>query len=218
MKKIAMFMAASVLAVSCAGEKAEEVTTGEAQEVKEVAEATKLDLDSGSVVVWRGFKTFVDWSHTGKIAVSGSFNINDNDVVGGNITIDFSEISVTQFSEGTKEDYLLSHLRSKDFFYTDSFPTGQFEIVEVRAEEGEATNSVVVGNLTMRGVTNSIEFPASIVVNEEGVSFEAPVFGIDRTKWDVKYHDREDATIAASLKEDLIDHTIELKFRVSAKA
>ena len=37
-------MAASVLAVSCAGEKAEEVTTGEAQEVMEVAEATSYAL------------------------------------------------------------------------------------------------------------------------------------------------------------------------------
>ena len=60
MKKIAMFVAASVLAVSCAGEKAEEVTTGEAQEVIEVAEATSYAVAEGSAIKWRGFKSFVN--------------------------------------------------------------------------------------------------------------------------------------------------------------
>ena len=211
-------MAASVLAVSCAGEKAEEVTTGEAQEVIEVAEAKTFNLIDSSKVVWRGFKTFVDWSHEGTIAVDGKFLIANDKVAGGFIEIDFSEITVAEFADGTKEEYLLGHIRSEDFFFTDSFPTGSFEIVNVKELAGEGTNSLVVGNLTLRGITNSIEFPANINLDNDGVSFEAPVFSIDRTKWGVKYHDREDASIAASLKEDLIDHSIELKFNVRAKA
>lgn len=211
-------MAASVLAVSCAGEKAEEVTTGEAQEVIEVAEAKTFNLIDSSTVVWRGFKTFVDWSHVGTIAVDGNFLIANDKVAGGVIEIDFSEITVAEFADGTKEEYLLGHIRSEDFFFTDSFPTGSFEIVNVKELAGEGTNSLVVGNLTLRGITNSIEFPANINLDNDGVSFEAPVFSIDRTKWGVKYHDREDASIAASLKEDLIDHSIELKFNVRAKA
>ena len=211
-------MAASVLAVSCAGEKAEEVTTGEAQEVIEVAEAKTFNLIDSSKVVWRGFKTFVDWSHEGTIAVDGKFLIANDKVAGGFIEIDFSEITVAEFADGTKEEYLLGHIRSEDFFFTDSFPTGSFEIVNVKELAGEGTNSLVVGNLTLRGITNSIEFPANINLDNDGVSFAAPVFSIDRTKWGVKYHDREDASIAASLKEDLIDHSIELKFNVRAKA
>ena len=124
----------------------------------------------------------------------------------------------TDVEDEGKSGYLVGHLKSEDFFFVESFPTAQFEIVEVRAEAGEATNSVVVGNLTMRGVTNSIEFPANIEVTETGVKFTAPTFGIDRTKWGVKFHDREDASIAESLKEDLIDHTIELNFVVTANA
>ena len=211
-------MAASVLAVSCTGEKAEEVTTREAQEVIEVAEAKTFNLIDSSTVVWRGFKTFVDWSHEGTIAVDGKFLIANDKVAGGFIEIDFSEITVAEFADGTKEEYLLGHIRSEDFFFTDSFPTGSFEIVNVKELAGEGTNSLVVGNLTLRGITNSIEFPANINLDNDGVSFEAPVFSIDRTKWGVKYHDREDASIAASLKEDLIDHSIELKFNVRAKA
>ena len=170
MKKIAMFMAASVLAVSCAGEKAEEVTTGEAQEVIEVAEAKTFNLIDSSTVVWRGFKTFVDWSHEGTIAVDGKFLIANDKVAGGFIEIDFSEITVAEFADGTKEEYLLGHIRSEDFFFTDSFPTGSFEIVNVKELAGEGTNSLVVGNLTLRGITNSIEFPANINLDNDGVS------------------------------------------------
>ena len=79
-------------------------------------------------------------------------------------------------------------------------------------------NEIFGEPFTMRGVTNSIEFPANIEVTETGVNFTAPTFGIDRTKWGVKFHDREDASIAESLKEDLIDHTIELNFVVTANA
>lgn len=212
-------MAASVLAVSCTGEKAEEVTTGEAQEVIEVAEATSYAVAEGSAITWRGFKSFVNSEHVGLINIQdGSFAVKDGQVAGGSVTIDMNAIVNTDIEDEGKSGYLVGHLKSEDFFFVDSFPTAQFEIVEVRAEASEATNSVVVGNLTMRGVTNSIEFPANIEVTEAGVNFTAPTFGIDRTKWGVKFHDREDASIAESLKEDLIDHTIELKFAVTANA
>lgn len=216
MKKLAMMAAVAVLAVSCNSEKAAEATTGEAQEVEAVAEAASVALDSGSVVAWRGFKTFVDWSHAGTIAVSGDFEVASNELVGGTINIDWNTIEVEAFADGIKEEYLLGHIRSEDFFYVDSFPTATFEIVSISALEGEGVNATVVGNLTLRGVTNSIEFPANIAVNEGSVSFDAPTFTIDRTKWGANYHDREDATIAESLKEDLIDHSIELTISVTA--
>ena len=210
-------MAASVLAVSCAGEKAEEATTGEAQEVIEVAEATSYALSEGSTITWRGFKSFVNSEHVGYIGIQdGSFDVKDGMVVGGTVTIDMNTIVNTDIEDEGKNGYLVGHLKSEDFFFVESYPTAQFEIVEVKAVEGEMTNSMVVGNLTMRGVTNSIEFPANITVTEQGVSFMAPTFGIDRTKWGVKFHDKDDASIAETLKEDLIDHSIELTISVTA--
>jgi polyisoprenoid-binding protein YceI len=109
---------------------------------------------------------------------------------------------------------LEGHLKSDDFFYVDSFPTAVFEIVKVREEATDATPYVVVGNLTIRGITNSIEFPANVTVEEGSVRLLRQTFSIDRTKWNVKYHDSEDATIAETLKEDLIDHSIELTINV----
>lgn len=217
MKKLAMMAAVAVLAVSCNMEKAEEATTGEAQEVEAVVEATNVALDSGSVVAWRGFKSYVASEHLGTIGVQeGSFAVLDGKVVGGSITIDMNAIVNTDIEDEGKNAYLVGHLKSQDFLFVDSFATGVFEIVEVKEAAAEGTNSVVVGNLSLRGVTNSIEFPANIAVSEGSVSFDAPTFSIDRTKWGVKFHDSEDATIAESLKEDLIDHSIELTISVTA--
>lgn len=219
MKKIALFFAASILAVSCAGEKAEEVTTGDAQEVMEVADAMTYTVEDSSTIAWRGFKSFVNSEHVGTIGISeGTFEVSEGTLVGGTVTIDMNAMINTDIEDEGKSGYLIGHLKSQDFFFVDSFPTAAFEIVKVTAAEGEGTNSMVVGNLTMRGVTNSIEFPANITVSDEGVSFMAPVFGFDRTKWGVNFHDREDASIAETLKEDLIDHMIELKFNITANA
>ncbi len=217
MKKLAMMAAVAVLAASCNMEKAEEATTGEAQEVEAVVEATNVALDSGSVVAWRGFKSYVASEHVGTIGVQeGTFAVLEGKVVGGSITIDMNAIVNTDLEDEGKNAYLVGHLKSQDFFFVDSFATSVFEIVEVKDAAAEGTNSVVVGNLTLRGVTNSIEFPANIAVSEGSVSFDAPTFSIDRTKWGVKFHDSEDATIAESLKEDLIDHSIELTISVTA--
>jgi polyisoprenoid-binding protein YceI len=181
--------------------------------------AETVALDSGSVVAWRGFKTYtpMESQHLGTVNVQeGTFEVANGKLVGGTITIDMNSITNTDIEDEGKRGYLEGHLKSQDFFFVDSFPTAVFEIVEV-LDPSEATKySTVTGNLTIRGTTNSITFPADVVVGEEGVKFMAPTFSIDRTLWGAKFHDRDDATIAESLKDDLIDHSIELTIKVKA--
>ena len=218
MKRIAIIAAAAIIAVSCSnGTKADEAVTGEAQEVEVTAEATDYELVEGSYLKWRGFKSYVASEHIGTIGVqAGTLAVAGNQLVGGTIIIDMNSISNEDIEDEGKRGYLEGHLKSDAFFFVDSFPTAVFEIVEVREESADAAPSVVVGNLTIRGITNSIEFPADVTVEEGIVRFSAPTFSIDRTKWNVKYHDSEDATIAETLKEDMIDHSIELTINVSA--
>ena len=218
MKRIAIIAAAAIIAVSCSNvTKADEAVTGEAQEVEVTAEATDYELVEGSYLKWRGFKSYVASEHIGTIGVqAGTLAVAGNQLVGGTIIIDMNSISNEDIEDEGKRGYLEGHLKSDAFFFVDSFPTAVFEIVEVRKESADAATSVVVGNLTIRGITNSIEFPADVTVEEGIVHFSAPTFSIDRTKWNVKYHDSEDATIAETLKEDMIDHSIELTINVSA--
>ena len=218
MKKIAILAAVAIAAISCSnGSKADEAVTGDAQEVQAVVEATEYTVAEGSYLKWRGFKTYVASEHIGTIGVqSGTFAMAGDQLVGGTVTIDMNSIVDVDIKDEGKRGYLEGHLKSDAFFYVDSFPTAVFEIVEVREEAAEATPYVVVGNLTIRGITNSIEFPANVFVEEGSVRLEAPAFSIDRTKWNVKYHDSDDATIAETLKENLIDHSIELTINVVA--
>ena len=217
MKKLALMAALGLFVASCNSEKAAEATTGEAQEVTANGAAETVALDSGSTVAWRGFKTYVQSEHLGTVNVQeGAFEVADGKLVGGTINIDMNSITCTDLEDEGKRGYLEGHLKSQDFFFVDSFPTAVFEIVEV-LDPSEATKySTVTGNLTLRGTTNSITFPAEISVGESGVKFMAPTFSIDRTLWGAKFHDREDATIAESLKDDLIDHSIELTIKVKA--
>ena len=218
MKKIAILAAVAIAAVSCSnGSKADEAVTGDVQEVQAEVEATEYTVAEGSYLKWRGFKTYVASEHIGTIGVqSGTFAMAGDQLVGGTVTMDMNSITDVDIEDEGKRGYLEGHLKSDAFFYVDSFPTAVFEIVEVREEAVEATPYVVVGNLTIRGITNSIEFPANVFVEEGSVRLEAPAFSIDRTKWDVKFHDSDDATIAETLKEDLIDHSIELTINVVA--
>ncbi len=217
MKKLALMAALGLFVASCNSDKAAEATTGEAQEVTANGAGETVALDSGSTVAWRGFKTYVQSEHLGTVNVQeGTFEVADGKLVGGTITIDMNSITNTDIEDEGKRGYLEGHLKSQDFFFVDSFPTAVFEIVEV-LDPSEATKySTVTGNLTIRGTTNSITFPADVVVGEEGVKFMAPTFSIDRTLWGAKFHDRDDATIAESLKDDLIDHSIELTIKVKA--
>lgn len=218
MKKLALLAAIGLIVASCgSGDRAAEATTGDAQDVENAAAATSVALDSGSTVLWRGFKTYVQSEHFGSIGVQeGNFLVEGGKLVGGTITIDMNSIHNEDIEDEGKRGYLEGHLKSQDFFFVDSFPTAVFEIVSVVDPTEEFKYSIVTGNLTMRGVTNSIEFPVDIEIVEDGVKFMAPTFSIDRTKWGVKFHDSEDATIAESLKEDLIDHSIELTIKVKA--
>lgn len=217
MKKLALMAALGLFVASCNSDKAAEATTGEAQEVTANGAGKTVALDSGATVAWRGFKTYVQSEHLGTVNVQeGTFEVADGKLVGGTITIDMNSITCTDIEDEGKRGYLEGHLKSQDFFFVDSFPTAVFEIVEV-LDPSEATKySTVTGNLTLRGTTNSITFPADVVVGDEGVKFMAPTFSIDRTLWGAKFHDRDDATIAESLKDDLIDHSIELTIKVKA--
>ena len=217
MKKLALMAVLGLFVASCNSDKAAEATTGEAQEVTANGAGETVALDSGSTVAWRGFKTYVQSEHLGTVNVQeGTFEVADGKLVGGTITIDMNSITCTDLEDEGKRGYLEGHLKSQDFFFVDSFPTAVFEIVEV-LDPSEATKySTVTGNLTLRGTTNSITFPADVAVVEDGVKFMAPTFSIDRTLWGAKFHDRDDATIAESLKDDLIDHSIELTIKVKA--
>jgi len=75
---------------------------------------------------------------------------------------------------------LVDHLKSDDFFSVESYPTSNFKVTEGTAfADGKATLS---GDITIKGKTESISF--EVVRNNNEYSAKIP---IDRSKFDVRF-------------------------------
>jgi len=208
----------AALVVACNPKNADEAKTGEAKKAGE-AIGTTMSLDAEeSTMFWRGVK--VGGEHHGTVGIKeGSVTAEGGKITGGKIVIDLNAI-VNEDLEGEWNEKLVGHLKSEDFFHTAEYPEAVFEIVSAEAIEGEAPEGGVAptheitGNLTMRGVTKSIAFPAKVKVSDDGVMAKTNEFAIDRTKWGVNFKSR---TVFAEFKDDYINDMINLKFDVAFK-
>jgi polyisoprenoid-binding protein YceI len=143
-------------------------------------------------------------SHEGHFALfTGSI-----DLVGDKPESSKVRLEVDMGSLAIDPPKLAGHLKSPDFFDIAQFPKSTFESTAVTVTPGGengATHSVT-GNLTMRGVTKSITFPAKITVSPAGVSATAD-FVINRKDFGVVY---------AGMADDLIKDDVVLKLALEA--
>lgn len=131
-----------------------------------------------SKVIWKGYK--VTGSHEGIISIqSGFLTFDESKLVGGEVVIDMTSITVTDLEAGGKAK-LEGHLKSDDFFGVETNTTATLVFNKVTASGKNAYN--VTGNLTIKGKTNPITFTISIYGNKATVSLK-----VDRTKYDVRY-------------------------------
>lgn len=181
--------------------------TVEGGSTKQAAKGTgtnyELDLDK-SKIQWKGSK--VSGFHTGSIQIkSGSFTADEKGIVNaGKFTIDMTSIVVEDLT-GEYKQKLEGHLKNTDFFEVDKYPEGTFEITGTKAVD---TGLDIEGNLTLRGISKGINFPAVLAVeNGKPVSAQA-VVKINRQNWGIVYKGKTD---------DLISDTIELNLNLVTK-
>ena len=133
---------------------------------------------SASSVAWLAKK--VTGEHNGTVGISaGALSINGNKLVGGNFTIDLKTIKDLDITDAGYNQKFIGHITSGDFFEVEKFPTATFVITKVAGNQ-------VTGNLTVKGITKSITFPAEIVVKGGKVSAKANIT-IDRTDFNIRY-------------------------------
>jgi polyisoprenoid-binding protein YceI len=217
MKKtvLSLMLALSMITfVSCKSEVA--TPTSEATEsaaTSDQAIAYKIDLEN-SVVDWKGSKPTE--FHTGTINLSaGEAMIADGKLESGKFTLDMTSIIVTDLKPGDGKESLEIHLKGTGdkakedhFFNVGKYPTGTFEITKVFEENGK---NMISGNLTMKDVSKSITFPASIASDETSMTIKSEPFMIDRTLWNVNYASK---TVFDDLKDKFVDDNIELVVNV----
>ena len=207
--KIAAIVLLMVAAVSCT-KATNETEAKAAEEVAEVAAAAKYTADAeASTISWKGTKP--TGAHNGNIKISeGSLAMEDGKLVGGDFIIDMNSITNSDIEKPEMNAKLVGHLKSGDFFDTEKHPFGAFTITGVEDKEGK---TMVQGNLSVKGIKKNIEFPATVTVNGDAVSFTSETFNIDRTEWEIKYRSGK---FFEDLKDKLINDNIELTFDVKA--
>tara|TARA_B100001750_G_C15249966_1_gene467306 strand:- start:323 stop:631 length:309 start_codon:yes stop_codon:yes gene_type:complete len=94
-----------------------------------------------------------------------------------------NSILVRDTAESPWRTKLENHLNSSDFFYVEKFPTSQLTLTKVSFNQGAFK---VMSDLTIRGITHSVEFPAIIKFSDSG-SWATGQFKIDRTLFGVNF-------------------------------
>lgn len=164
----------------------------------------KVDIAS-STITWKGYKP--TGSHTGTInLVSGSLILKSDKVKGGSFTVDMSSLKE---SEGNKR--FENHLKSKDFFEIEVYPISKFEITRTKNKDGK---TYVTGNMTIKNITKEINFPATILINDDTVTLKSETFQINRADFNVKYKSK---TFFNNLKEKFINDEFDLQVTLVAK-
>jgi polyisoprenoid-binding protein YceI len=159
-----------------------------------------------SSITWIGKK--VTGSHNGTISLkSGSLDVDGKNVTGGTFVIDMTSI---KDADGSAK--LEGHLKADDFFGSTKFPTSTFVITKVT---GKGADVNVTGNLTIKGITKPLSFPATLAFNADGtVSALAGKITVDRTKYDIKYGSK---SFFDSIGDKAIDDNFEIGVKLVAK-
>ncbi|WP_242922511.1 YceI family protein [Pontibacter liquoris] len=141
-----------------------------------------------SELKWHGKK--VTGEHFGNFKLkSGALNIANNKLAGGEFVIDMTSISNTDIQDAEYKGKLEGHLKSDDFFGVEKFPTATFKVTNVKPIANAAAgkpNYTVTGDLTIKGTTNPVSFPATVTVNK-GVANAKADITVNRAKYDVRY-------------------------------
>jgi len=196
--------------VSCKNEKAKEKTEDVVvTEVSTITDGSYITNVENSTLNWRGFKP--TGTHNGTVNIKeGNLTVADGKLVGGNFVFDMSTITVLDIpAEDEYNGKLVGHLSNPDFFDVEKNPTTTFEIVEVVYGD----NTSVKGNLTIKGITKSIEFPVVLANTDTGLELEGVAFKIDRTDFDIKYKSQK---FFDDLKDKFINDEFEISFKVNA--
>ena|SRR5690554_4103988 len=173
----------------------------------------KVDAEK-SAIFWTGKK--VTGMHTGTLMLKdGVVEVENGVPVGATMTMDMKTIDVTDL-QGEMKDRLKGHLHSDDFFSTESHPEAVFKstsFTPIKGAQNRDANYTVKGTLTIKGISNEVEFPAFVAVRDNGIVANGKIT-LDRSKWEIKYGS---ASFFEGLGDKIIYDDIDMNFVLSTK-
>ena len=188
------------------------VESGPVRRVPQETGFLPFDTDR-SVVFWTGSNLFNH--HTGTIRLSGGgIELRDGAPVRGSVQLDMSTLANSDLTDPALNAMLIAHLRDDDFFAVARFPHAEFVLRTADlipdARPG-IPNFQLNGELTMRGVTRPLSFPAAIARKSDGAYTAQALIAVDRTEWGVLYGS---SRFFARLGEHVVNDHIHLHLKV----
>lgn len=189
--KTALFSACftGMLLLSCGKDKP---LTSESNEISTTKEGTVYALDTvNSRIEWKGFKVVKsdNTSHFGTINFeSGDVSVKDGKLESGKFVADMGTLTSVDLKDDAEElGKLNGHLKSGDFFEVEKYPTASYEITKVTDNASGDYNTLLDGNLTIKGITKPVQFNANVSVKEGVVSIATEPKDIKREDFGVKF-------------------------------
>lgn len=175
-------------------------------------ETKKFELVSAkSNIDWTGKK--VTGAHNGTIDIkAGTLTLNDGKLTAGNFVIDTTSIKILDITDPDTNAQFAGHLASEDFFAIDSYPEATFTITGTNPVND--SNSLVTGDLTIKGITHPLSFVADITTNADTVTASGKII-VDRTKYEMKFRS---GNFFTNLGDTLIYNEFELDVQLTASA
>ncbi len=145
------------------------------------------DLEK-STVGWHAKK--VTGEHMGNVKIkSGSIVVDHHAPSRGEFVIDMTSITCSDIKDAGYNAKLVNHLKSDDFFSVAKHPEARLKVKSFTpaagAKAGEP-NYTIKADLTIKGITKEISFPAQMNVTDRMISAKAEI-KIDRSEFDVRY-------------------------------
>lgn len=148
------------------------------------AQTTYMVDSKASSLIWHGEKVL--GKHWGYVTIDNGWIKKDGDTYTGEFYIDMTSITDEDIEDPESRGKLVGHLKSDDFFSVNNYKMSKFKLTKVEAKDYGEYNHVVVGDLTIKGITKQISFPAKIEISDKVMTAKAE-FEINRTWWNIKY-------------------------------
>jgi len=185
---IPAFLIAAVV-VSCNKEKP---LTSESNEIVTTKDGNQFILDTlNSRVEWKGYKILKSesTSHFGTIKFeSGDVTVKDEKLESGKFVADMNSLTSVDLKDDADQlGKLNGHLKSGDFFEVEKFPTASYEITKITPLAEGDYNTLLDGNLTIKGITKPVAFKANVSLKDGVVSIATEPKDIQREEFGVKF-------------------------------
>ena len=164
---------------------------------------------SESSVMWKAAK--VTGEHWGYVPIAdATLDYSNGKITGGSFEMDMVNLTVEDLTDPKSKGNLTNHLKSDDFFSVEKFNTASFKITDAKSSNGR--DYVISGNLTIKGISQPISFPAKVSTSGNKLTAEGDIT-FDRTKFDIKFRS---GNYFENLADKLIYDGVNLKVKLVA--